>query len=165
MLCHVAAAHRPTWPTYERQSLFTVGSYAAYLQKLHSEGSWQSAGTHWRNRFLLEGELYRNRQTGTVFRVLGSQGGSVLAWIMVPALLRNSAAVQDCWQPSKEHPIWETLLAWEDYSAMPAKARSPLGTFARGLTPLSLQTVLPRPAGRRPEKIGGRVAPGRPGAP
>lgn len=113
-------------------------SYAAYLQELFSTNSWHLAGTHWRNRFLLEGELYRRVDSGAVFRVLGSQGGSVLVWIMQPAT-NEGREIQDCWWPSPRHPIWQTLLAWEDYAAIPTKACSPLSAFAHGLTPKSLQ--------------------------
>lgn len=116
-----------------------MSSFAAYLQELHNTSSWHFAGTHWRNRFLLEGELYRRKESGAVFRVLGSQGGAVLVWIMQPATDNKGCEIQDCWTASPRHPIWQTLLAWGDYSAIPTKACSPLGTYALGLTPKSLQ--------------------------
>ena len=118
----------------------------AFLNHLHEKAAWQKVGLHWRNRFLLLGEVYAETSTGRIFRVLGTGNGGSLVWPLIPHYQTNSdepdhetfrgrARTKDCWQHARDSPYWINILDWEDVEAVPCIAVSPLGVFARGLAP------------------------------
>ena len=148
---------RASWPTFNRASLFNLPSEAAFLANLHESNRWHDVGLHWRNRFLLSGEVYRRRASKQIFRVLRAGTGSVLVWPLQdacraasqqfseqieaePAPVQRLASpvvspVRDCFFYTPSPPAWVSLTSWDDFEALPCTAISPLATFAQLLCP------------------------------
>jgi hypothetical protein len=163
---------RATWPTFNKGSLHTIWSEAAFRRHLHDHDAWHKSGLHWRSRFLLTGEVYREEATGFTYRIFGGSAGCALAQRMLPAragsaghdaLLAAAASkwpsllklpslqqvspppgpssqqpseghcIPHCWQHAPSIPEWVALLDWDDFTAVPTTAISPLGLVARGL--------------------------------
>lgn len=150
-------AKRPTWPTFDRASLFGLYSEAAFLTRLDEDDAWSKAGLHWRNRFLIVGEVYKEVCTGRIFRVLGTSSGASLVWELQPYLASQAhdkilaeagqgrvnkkdvstcggAQVPDCWTYGPDPPDWFSFFEWDSVESLPCVAISPLGIFARGLS-------------------------------
>lgn len=147
---------RATWPTFNRASLFNLPSEAAFLAHLQEQGRWHDVGLHWRNQFLLLGEVYLQKCSGKTFRVLRAGAGSVLAWPLQEACqaapeyfaeqikaepgpcarptVPAKFPVRDCFFYAPTTPEWISMINWDDFQAVPCSAVSPLGTFAQQLT-------------------------------
>lgn len=138
---------RASWATFDRTSLHAVCSNGAFLRNLFETDQLHLAGFHWRSRYLLEGEVYREIRSGQIFRAIGSTSGSVLGWPLETVTRRlgvqklyggNSALLGDlatnCYQLALRNPAWYQVLDYSDFEALPYKILSPYGAFARGMS-------------------------------
>ena len=96
------------------------------------------AGLQWRTRLFLQGEVYRERSTGKVWRAVASTSGATLGWPVEPATRSLSGGaslpVPNCFQLASSQPEWYISLDYEDYQALPCQAISPYGVYARGMS-------------------------------
>jgi hypothetical protein len=80
------------------------------------------------------------KATGQVFRALASSSGATLGWPLEPAARNLSGRASpenptpECYQLSASPPSWYACLEYDEFQALPCKAISPYGCFARGLT-------------------------------
>ena len=130
---------RTSWPTFDRASLLNIPSDSALLQETCAKGAWESTGLHWRNRFLMAGEVYLEKSSGRMFRSLGCRSGACLGWLVEHARLgeldgRASEDLPACWKMSAQGIAWFCLFSWSEYEAVPTAALSPFGIFARGMS-------------------------------
>ena len=107
--------NRTTWATFDRQSLHSVPSDAAFLKALVAEEKLHLAGLQWRTRLFLQGEVYVETSTNKTFRAVASTSGATLGWPLEPATRslsgRASLPLRNCFQRGTSQPEWYVLLA------------------------------------------------------
>ena len=98
----------------------------AFLVFLDTNNAWSKAGLAWHSFFFVPGDFYRQEQTGEVFRAMG---GHTFAQPFWPC----RQVQENIWtEDIKATPVWLSMLAWTDFSALPSETLSPLGVFVRG---------------------------------
>ena len=108
-----------------------------------AQNMWESAGFHWRNRFLLPSEVYIHKSSGTVFRSLGTRSGAALGWLLEQATAApdpagraagQGSSLADCWRMGSRGLQLFSVFAWEDFAAAPSEALAPLSVLSKGLS-------------------------------